>query len=204
MRASSVGLALPTPPMAGTAFATSSGGSDTEVVPAGGGAQVKGAASRLLRKVAVEHRMLECARPFEAVHQALIESVPALKRELSEILVRGDQEKIATARRDWPKLWIFLVRDHGALTAADGQSSKAVQYEIGNPLTAERMTRHVLAAGLYAPLRVILYEDASGRAIFEYDLPSSLFGQFGVEQVAQVGQELDGELEAALLAASGA
>jgi hypothetical protein len=28
-----------------------------------------------------------------------------------------------------------------------------MQYEIGNPLTAERMTRHMLAAGLYAPSR---------------------------------------------------
>ena len=48
-----------------------------------------------------------------------------------------------------------------------------MQYEIGNPLTAERMSRYALAAGLYAPLRVVLYEDESGRAIFEYDLPSS-------------------------------
>jgi hypothetical protein len=80
-----------------------------------------------------------------------------------------------------------------------------MQYEIGNPLTAESMTRHLLAAGLYAPLRVILYEDAATRrAIFEYDLPSSLFGQFGDERVAKVGRELDTELESALLAASGA
>ncbi len=79
-----------------------------------------------------------------------------------------------------------------------------MQYEIGNPLTAERMTRHVLAAGLYAPLRVVLYEDESGKAIFEYDLPSSLFSQFGDEQVAQVGRELDAELEAALQSASAA
>jgi hypothetical protein len=183
---------------------TASEGSDTGGVSVGVGAQAKVAASRLLRKLSVEHRALECTRPFEVVHKAFIESVPAVKPELSEILVRGDQERIAAARRDWPKLWIFLVRDHGALTAADGQTSKAMQYEIGNPLTAERMTRHVLAAGLYAPLRVILYEDTSGRAIFEYDLPSSLFGQFGDERVAQVGQELDAELEAALLAASGA
>jgi hypothetical protein len=34
-----------------------------------------------------------------------------------------------------------------------------MQYEIGNPLTAERMTRHVLAAGLYSSLRAMLYED---------------------------------------------
>ena len=203
MKASSAGFALATLPIVGAAFVTSSDSPDTEVVPAGTSAQVKTATPQLLRKVVVEHRALECARPFEAVHKALIESVPALKPELSEMLVRGEQEKIATARRDWPKLWIFLVRDHGALTAADGQSSRAMQYEIGNPLTAERMTRHVLPAGLYAPLRVILYQAPSGRAIFEYDLPSSLFGQFGDERVAKVGLELDAELEAALLAASG-
>ena len=162
------------------------------------------AAPRLLRTLSVEHRALRCARPFDEVHRALIDSVPALKPEVSEILIRGEKDKVAIARRDWPKLWLFLVRDHGALTAADAQNSKAVQYEIGNPLTAERMTRHALAAGLYAPLRVMLYEDESGKAIFEYDLPSSLFGQFGDERITQVGRELDLELETVLQAASGA
>ena len=198
-------FALANLPIAGTASITSSEDPGTDVAPVGSGAPVKIAAPRLLRKISVEHRALECSRPFEAVHRALIEFVPALKPEITEMLVRRDEEKIAIARRDWPKLWIFLVRDHGALTAADGQSSKAMQYEIGNPLTAESMTSHVLAAGLYAPLRVILYEDAATRrSIFEYDLPSSLFGQFGDERVAKVGRELDTELESALLAASGA
>ena len=96
------------------------------------------------------------------------------------------------------------MRDHGALTVADDQVSKAMQYEIGNPLTAERMTRYALAAGLYAPLRVVLFEDEPGKAIFEYDLPSSLFGQFGDERITEVGRELDAELETVLQAASGA
>jgi hypothetical protein len=150
----------------------------------------------------IEHRALECVNPFDEVHGTLIASLPAVKAELSEILTRGETEKVAIARRDWPKLWLFLVRNHGELTAADGLTAKAMQYEIGNPLTAERMTRHVLAAALYAPLRVVLYEDASGHAIFEYDLPSSLFGQFGDERVTQVARELDVELEALLYAAS--
>jgi uncharacterized protein (DUF302 family) len=81
---------------------------------------------------------------------------------------------------------------------------KADRLTLGNPLTAERMTRHALAAGLYAPLRVMLYEDKSGKAIFEYDLPSSLFGQFGDERVTQVGRELAAELETVLRSASGA
>lgn len=132
----------------------------------------------------------------------MIASIPALKPELSDILIRGDRQEVAIARREWPRLWLFLTRNHGALLAADGLTAKAIQYEIGNPLTAERMTRHVLAAGLYAPLRALLYENECGKAIFEYDLPSSLFSQFGDERVSQVGRELDAELEAALQSVS--
>jgi hypothetical protein len=155
------------------------------------------------RTVTVEHRTLACRLPFEEVRQALAANVPALRPELQGMLIEADTEQIAIARRDWPKLWLFLERDHGALTVADGLHRKAIQYEIGNPLTAERMTRHVLAAGLYAPLRIILLEDAEGRVLFEYDLPSSLFGQFGDDRVAAVGYELDAELEAALSLAGG-
>jgi uncharacterized protein (DUF302 family) len=64
-----------------------------------------------------------------------------------------------------------------------GQSRQALQYDIGNPLTATGMTQHQLSAALYAPLRVLLYENEAGHAIFEYDRPSSLFGQFGDERV---------------------
>ena len=60
-----------------------------------------------------------------------------------------------------------------------GRHQKALQYEIGNPHTASKMTRHRLAAALYAPPRVVLYEDGNGNLIFEYDKPWSQFGQFG-------------------------
>jgi uncharacterized protein (DUF302 family) len=79
-----------------------------------------------------------------------------------------------------------------------GHARKAVQYEIGNPLTASKMTRHQLAAGLYAPLRVVLYEDQEGGSVFEYDRPSSLFGQFGDQEVNDVAHGLDVALERAL------
>ena len=152
-------------------------------------------------QLSIEHCRLECTGSFQDVHSALLSSIPALRPELGEMLARGEREKVALARREWPKLWLFEMRDHGALTAADGQRSRAFQYEIGNPLTAEQMTRYVLAAGLYAPLRVFLYEHASGGVFFEYDLPSSLFGQFGDDRVTAVGRELDSELETALTAA---
>jgi uncharacterized protein (DUF302 family) len=53
------------------------------------------------------------------------------------------------------------------------------------------MTQHQLPAALYAPFRVVLYENDDGRATFEYDQPSSLFGQFGDERVTAVARGLD-------------
>jgi hypothetical protein len=83
-------------------------------------------------------------------------------------------------------------RDQSRLHRYDGID------EIGNPLTASKMTRHQLPVALYAPLRVVLFEDEQSRGIFEYDRPSSFFGQFGDERVREVGRYLDATLEAVL------
>jgi len=91
----------------------------------------------------------------------------------------------ASARRKLegvPELWIFDRRDHGGLLQITGEPRKAVQYDIGNPLTASRMTQHQLPAALAAPLRVVLYENRAGGATFECDRTLSLFGQFGEER----------------------
>jgi hypothetical protein len=53
------------------------------------------------------------------------------------------------------------------------------------------------------PPRVVLYEDDRGHAVFEYDKPSSLFGQFGDERVTIVARELDEELKGVLVQAAG-
>jgi hypothetical protein len=149
------------------------------------------------------HVTIECGRPFEAVREAVLKHVPALDLDLLTVLSSGNAVEIAERRAAGPKLWLFETRDHGALVAADGQAKKAIQFEIGNPLTAERMTRRRLAASLYAPLRIVLYEDDQARAIFEYDLPSSQFDQFEDREVADTGRELDEDLKQALMAAAG-
>jgi uncharacterized protein (DUF302 family) len=153
--------------------------------------------------VAVVHVTIACGRPFEAVRDALVKDVPALDPQLMKLLIGANTAEIADRRAAGPKLWLFETRDHGALVAAEGQAKKAIQFGIGNPLTAERMTRRRLAAGLYAPLRIVLYEDEQGRAVFEYDLPSSLFNQFGDVGVSEVGRELDEELKQVLMAVAG-
>jgi hypothetical protein len=160
-------------------------------------------ASVASRTIAVEHIRISSGRPFAEVRRKLEDSVPRLDPSISEALVRGDQKRAQDYDENGPKLSIFLAREHGALLQIAGGKRNAVQYEIGNPLTASKMTRYQLPAALYAPLRVVLFEDDQGRGIFEYDKPSSFFGQFGDERVADVGRYLDAALEAALRDAAG-
>lgn len=79
--------------------------------------------------------------------------------------------------------------------------ANAVQYEIGNPLTASEMTRYHPAAGLYFPLRVIVYS-ADGATKIEYDVPSSLIGQSSDDRIAPLVRQLDADLLGALIAAA--
>jgi uncharacterized protein (DUF302 family) len=149
------------------------------------------------RVLQVEHITMKTAKKFAEVEAAIERIVPRLDPALAAALAHGDEQRATELERGAP-LFIFLKRDHGALLQVTGRPRKALQYEIGNPHTASKMTRHRLSAGLYAPLRVILYEDEAGSSIFEYDRPSSLFGQYDDERVTEVGRRLDAALETVL------
>ncbi|MGA3303559.1 MAG: DUF302 domain-containing protein [Methylovirgula sp.] len=145
----------------------------------------------------IEHITIETTKKFADVEAALESSIPQFNPAMLEALAKGDEQRVK-ALEGGASLFIFLKREHGALLQIAGRPRKTMQYEIGNPLTATRMTRHQLPAALYAPLRVVMYENAAGGTRFEYDKPSDLFGQFGDEAVTAVGRELDVELERAL------
>ena len=96
---------------------------------------------------------------------------------------------------------LFGTNDHGALLRLAGQKRKAIQYVVGNPLFALQMTQHDIRASLYAPLRVLIYENEEGKTCVEYDRPSSLFGQFENTEITAVAVMLDRKLEALVAAA---
>ena len=91
-------------------------------------------------------------------------------------------------------LMLFNIQEHGKLLHLVGAPRKAKQYVLGNPMIALTMTRHDIRAGLYAPLRIFVYETDNHSTRVEYDLPSSLFGQFNNPDVTAVGQSLDAKL----------
>ena len=155
------------------------------------------------RQITIEHVRITSKRRFAQVRAAIEADLPKLDTSIKVLLSSGDQEGVKKYEEHGPKLFMFLERDHGALLAIEGRKRNAVQYEIGNPITASKMTRHNLGAALYAPLRVALFETESGEVVFEYDKPSTLFGQIGDQRITEIGLTLDRELEAALIKAAG-
>jgi uncharacterized protein (DUF302 family) len=148
--------------------------------------------------ITIEHITISSERSFAEVRQRLEATLPRLEASIADALRSGDHKRATEFDENGPKLSIFEQRDHGSLLQIFGGRRNALQYEIGNPLTSSKMNRYKLPAALYAPLRVVLFEDEHGKAVFEYDKPSSFFGQFGDDRVTAVGRDLDVELETAL------
>jgi len=148
----------------------------------------------------VDHVRLATDKPFEEVTKAF-------EAQLGKF--DGDVRKAATASGDTEAaktkieamagpsgFMLFGTQDHGALLRLAGQKRKAVQYVVGNPLFALQMTQHDIRASLYAPLRVLIYENEERKTCVEYDKPSSLFGQFVNDRIAPTAAMLDRKLEA--------
>jgi hypothetical protein len=148
--------------------------------------------------IAVQHVKISLAQSFERARDAFESILPQLDAGILVLLRNGEVERARQQLERGPELAIFQSRDHGSLLQIDGLARKALQYDVGNPLTASRMTRHQLAAAIYAPFRVVLYENEQGHAVFEYDKPSTLFGQFGDQRVTMVALELDAAIGRAL------
>ena len=149
--------------------------------------------------ITVDHVRRTTDKPFEGVTTAFERQLGRFEPDVYKSLAVGGNAEGARAKIEamaGPSgFMLFGTNDHGSLLRLAGQKRKAVQYVVGNPLLALQMTQHDLRAGLYAPLRVLLYEDERGRTCLVYDKPSSLFGQFNDDRIAPVAAMLDRKLE---------
>ena len=89
------------------------------------------------------------------------------------------------------ELMVYAKIDATVLLGVAGHDVKAVEYLLGNHVIAETMFRHDPKALLYAPLRVLVYSDPDGNAVFSMDRPGSAFGSLGIAEVTEVGLSLD-------------
>jgi uncharacterized protein (DUF302 family) len=153
----------------------------------------------------VDHVQRTTDKSFEEVSQAFERQLGRFDPDVYQSLAaggdaEGTRAKIA-ALAGPSGFMLFATHNHGALLRLAGQKRKAVQYIVGNPLFALQMTRHDIRASLYAPLRMLLYENEAGKTCVEYDKPSSLFGQLGNNQITPTATVLDQKMEALVAAA---
>jgi uncharacterized protein (DUF302 family) len=146
--------------------------------------------------ISIERTFTETCSRFESRMGRI--DYPAFDKKLSE-------RESETAIRNYVKgiegplgLMIFNAIDHGLLLSLTGKTARAKQYVVGNPLIAVQMTQKDVRAGLYAPLRIYIREDGPNKSVIEYDLPSTLFGQFQNAEVDRVARMLDEKLGAAI------
>lgn len=158
--------------------------------------------SRSRHAIMVDHVRIDSTKAFAETVVALESQVPHVDDGIWERLENGEAEAVRRELEAGAALMICVKRDHGSTDRMIDFRRNCVQYEIGNPLTASKMTSKNLAAGLYAPLKVVLYENDTGGSTFEYDLPSDQFGQFEDTDVTEVAMQLDTEIERALSRAS--
>jgi uncharacterized protein (DUF302 family) len=155
-------------------------------------------------RISVDHVRLATDKPFGDVTRAFEQQVGRFDPDVYKALAEGGDVEGVKARIEamaGPSGFIlFATQNHGALLRLAGQKRKAIQYVVGNPLFAYQMTQHDIRASLYAPLRVLVYENDEGKTCVEYDKPSSLFGQFGNAEIDAVAAMLDKKLEALVAA----
>jgi hypothetical protein len=112
--------------------------------------------------------------------------------------IRNDPQvadRMLQAMEGEQNLMIFSKLNHGGLFRLIGRSRNAVRYTIGNPRIALQMTRHDIGAALYVPFNLLVIEYAASSVRVEYDLPSSLLGQFGNPDILQVATQLDQKIK---------
>jgi uncharacterized protein (DUF302 family) len=146
--------------------------------------------------LAVEHMVIKSVKPYPEV-KARIEKLGRFDDGMRAMLAKDDIDglrKAAERVAGADGLAIHYVAFHGDLLALRGERRPLIAYYIGNILSATEMTKVNPAAGLYAPLRVVVYANEQGGTTMEYDRTTSMFGQFKSAEIDAVAQSLDDRL----------
>ena len=127
------------------------------------GEQRRGEKEKSDNHITVDHVRRTTDKPFGDVTTAFEQKLGRFEPGVYQALAAGGDAEGARAKIEamaGPSgFMLFATHNHGALLRLAGQQRKAIQYVVGNPLFALQMTQHDIRASLYAPLRVLIYEN---------------------------------------------
>lgn len=165
-----------------------------------GGAAIAGTAKEIqiaTTSVVMEHVTIETSTPFRLVQSRLEDEVKRFDEGYRKLLKDDKIDELRTRLISGLQpdgFMIHFVAAQGDLLALEGARKAGNVYYLGNVLAAAKMTKRNFGAALYAPLRLNVYENGHGGTTFEYDKPSTQFGQLHDAAIDAVAQTLDEKL----------
>jgi uncharacterized protein (DUF302 family) len=167
---------------------------------ASGGAAITGTPNEFRisnTPVVMDHVTIETSAPYHLVTSRLDDEVKRFDESYRTLLKESRIDELRaklTEALEPNGFMIHFVAAQGDLLALEGRRRQGNVYYLGNVVAAAEMTKLNFSAALYAPLRLNVYENAQGGTTFEYDQPSTQFGQFHNVDIDKVARSLDDHL----------
>lgn len=148
-------------------------------------------------RTVIDHVTVSSDKPYAAVRQDIESRLGRLDDHIRTLLKQKKVDELRVALQKAAGddgLVIHYIGVHGDWLVLKGQQRNGTEYFTGNILTATEMTSVNMAAGLYAPLRIMVYENEQGGTTIEYDKPSTQLSQFHSARIDVQGRSLDDRL----------
>jgi uncharacterized protein (DUF302 family) len=160
--------------------------------------------------ITIEHSVVTSNRSYEQVIESL-EARLGMAGNTDEFV-----RQLAAVNASWERVTqaiekqlgtsgftIFSKINHGDLLSLAGKPRRVSQYAIGNALLALQMVEHLPEVALYAPLRLVVYEENGGRTVVAYDRFSSLLLPYQHAEITPIVQLVEQKLEALVAEVTG-
>ena len=170
-------------------------------------------ASERVLDVMVRHHVLDTDRPFACVLDGIFSGIsqPDIAQLFSKLAASSTYQEFSSlveqAQGSAGLMRFLQLELDNALSldpeAEDWTGRRLVRLIAGNPVTMGQMTRHVPAAGSYAPVTVLIEETPGGGTRVAYDSVASAIAPYGSAAASEVAGRLDTEVLRLLREATG-
>jgi uncharacterized protein (DUF302 family) len=156
--------------------------------------------------VAIERVTIATGLTYEALTAAFDRQFGRFKPDVADRLHQrrapwSEVEAEFTAMAEPHGLMIFFRVEQGKTTSLKSNPINCALYLVGNPVIAEQIISIDVRGSFYVPFRVCLYDpDDSHDARIAYDRPSSFLAALGRPELTDIGELLDGKIEAVVAA----
>ena len=170
-------------------------------------------ASAQVLDIPVRRHVLTSERPFQVVLDGIYDGISqpdtgAVFAKLAACTSYEEFSALVSQAQGSAGLMRFLQLDLDTVLSLDPQARdqagrRLVRLIAGNPVTMGQMTRHLPAAGSYAPVTILIQELPGGGTQVAYDTVASAIAPYGDAAASQVAQRLDSEVLGLLHYATG-